>query len=89
MGILEVEARTERDTLVVVVTDTTTTVVPDDSASARPRVARESEDGRGLPIMEAVADELEVQQRAGTQTELRFSLAAVASADVASPDESS
>ena len=29
MGILEVEARTERDTLVVVVTDTTTTVVAD------------------------------------------------------------
>ncbi len=71
-GILELEARPEHDALIVVITDTKTVAVdaPVDGSS----FDAEAEDGRGVPIMAAVSDELELRHRAGTQTELRFAL---------------
>lgn len=72
-GILELEVRPEPESLVVVITDTTTTSV--EATPAHGAFDAETEDGRGVPIMAAVSDELELRHRAGTQTELRFALA--------------
>lgn len=70
-GILELEVRPEQDALVVIITDTTTTPVDTPTAAAS---FDETENGRGVPIMAAISDEIELRHRAGTQTELRFSL---------------
>lgn len=79
-GVLRVKVRSERGTVTVLVSDTTTTVIAGSNRDAPPLREQTAEAGRGLPIIEALADDVEVRRSAGTHAEMIFTL------DLAEPD---
>lgn len=73
-GTLEVEARSESGALSVLVADTTTTVLANSNGKSPHLPAETAENGRGLPLIGALADDLEMRRSTGTHTKMSFAL---------------
>jgi serine/threonine-protein kinase RsbW len=73
-GELEVEARAEGGELTIVVSDTTTVVIADSNGHSPQLPGGTAENGRGLPIIKRLAEELEVRHSEGTHAEMTFAI---------------
>ena len=73
-GTLELEVRAEPELLTVRVADSATTVLANANGKGPQLPPEAAEGGRGLPIIGALADEVELRRSAGTETEMTFAL---------------
>lgn len=82
IGELEMKARAEAGGLTIVVSDTTMVVIADSNGHAPHLPDARAENGRGLPIIESLAEGLEVRRSEGTHAEMTFVLRSEAATPV-------
>lgn len=83
IGELQVKARAKNGELTIVVSDTTTVVIADSNGHSPQLPGGTDENGRGIPIIERLAAELEVRRSEGTHAEMTFGLPSRAATPVA------